>query len=133
MKRPITRRYVQCMGIKTDLLALVIRIFKSISFLKRINLTGNSLNLSFDLGIIRVNGAASCNINKFLSKRQFCRIFIGHFMEIFHYFSQNESIILKGFLKFVEKQMKHPIHQNLCRTQWRCVGKKTEYRDTGFF
>ena len=73
---------------------------------------------------------------------------------IFHYFSQNESVGLKmdsctlkrnkqnthmlydcrdigGFLE-VTLLWIHPIHQNLCRTQWPRVGNEIDSRDNRF-
>ena len=40
-------------------------------------------------------GSGSRNVNKLLSKGRFCFFLIGHITVIFHYFSQNESVILK--------------------------------------
>ena len=42
-----------------------------------------------------IKGAGSRNVNELLSKRLFCSIFIRHITVNFHYFSQNESVILK--------------------------------------
>ena len=73
---------------------------------------------------------------------------------IFHYFSQNESVISKmdsciskrnkrnthvlydcrdigGFLE-VTLVWIHPIHQNIYRTQWPRVGNNIDSRDNGF-
>ena len=50
----------------------------------------------------------SRSVNKFLSKRRFCSIFIGRITDIFRYLSQNEDVIFEdGLLNFVEKQTKH--------------------------
>ena len=63
---------------------------------------------------------------------------------IFHYLSQNESVILKmdshvsydcrDIGRFLEVTLEwiHPIHQNLCRTGWQRVGNNVDSRNNRF-
>ena len=46
-------------------------------------------------GDAKLKGAGSRNVNKLLSKDDFAVSLIGHMIENFHYFSQNEGVILK--------------------------------------
>ena len=90
----------------------------------------------------------------FFRNDDFAVFLIGHITEIFHYFSRNEGVVLKmdslaswrnkrstrmlydcrdigGFLE-ITYSWSHPIHQNLCRTQWAHVGSNIDYRDNRF-
>ena len=101
-----------------------------------------------------LKGAGSRDVNKLLSKRRFCCIFDRPYHRDFRLLSQNESVILKidsctskrnrrnthtlydcrdigGFLEATLVWI-HPIHQNLCRTQWPRVGKNADSRDNRF-
>ena len=65
-----------------------------------------------------LEGAGSRNVNKLLSKQKFAVFLIGHITVIFHYFSQNESVILKMDSCLVEKQTKHSYFVRLQRYWW---------------
>lgn len=97
-----------------------------------------------------IKGVGSREVNKLLSKRQFCRFFIGHITQTFHNFFQWKFYPEDGLLNVIEKQNNHsyedlqryqwifkssfivdsPHHSNFVQTQWTLQERIIDYRNS---